>query len=146
VIGLARYSAVRSDLLGDLIAADTGLLQLPCPEASYLGMNRWGMTYEQYDTPSYRRHCRSILEPVLDTVDALHDGGCTLSGVWGVDGSPSCGVNHTCTGYCGGEIHLLADKSIPDARRLAGRGVFFEELEVLLRRRGVQASFHGIDE
>jgi hypothetical protein len=37
-----------------------------CPEFTFLGLNRPPMTYEEYNTPEYRQHCRKILAPVLD--------------------------------------------------------------------------------
>ena len=38
------------------MSEDVGVIQLPCPEATFLGMRRWGMTREQYDVPAFRRH------------------------------------------------------------------------------------------
>lgn len=147
VHGLAGQPAMQSGLVRDLAARDVGIIQLPCPEVTYLGMCRWGMTYEQYDTPAYRRHCRSVLVPVVDTVTALIADGATLTGIWGADGSPSCAVTETCTGYPGGELegpHTPATP--PAAMRFPGRGVFFEELGALLDAAGVDAAWFGLDE
>jgi predicted secreted protein len=139
VHGLACYPGVRADVMGPLIEQGAGIVQLPCPEATFLGMKRWGMTVEQYDTPAYRRHCRDILGPVLDTLVSLVEDGCTIRAVLGVDGSPSCGVEETCSGYEGGEVEeLLAGRILaPCARRSPGRGVFMEEFEAALRSAGL---------
>jgi len=140
VHGLASYPGARTDALLPLIEAGAGIVQLPCPEATYLGMKRWGMTVEQYDTPAYRRHCREILAPVIDTLAALAADGCVIRNVLGVDGSPSCGVAETCSGYCGGEIEQIVDGDAPAQRavRKPGRGVFMEELEEALRSAGIE--------
>jgi predicted secreted protein len=134
VHGLACYAGVRTDVVGPIIERGAGIVQLPCPEATFLGMRRWGMTVEQYDTPAYRRHCREILAPVVDTLSALAEDGCVIEAVLGVEGSPSCGVTTTCAGYAGGELEDAADQ---EAARVPGRGVFFGELRAMLQDAGL---------
>lgn len=147
VHGLADRAAGQTELVSRLVADGIGLLQLPCPEVTYLGMRRWGMTREQYDTPAYRRHCRALLAPVIDTVEALVADGCEVVGVWGANGSPSCGVDRTCEGYEGGEIEYpFAADQAPRAVLVSGRGILFEELQTLLEQAGISPAFHGIDE
>lgn len=144
VCGLGTYASVRTEVIAPLLEGGVGIVQLPCPEASFLGMRRWGMTVEQYDTPAYRRHCRSILAPVVDTLQALVEDECAIEGVFGVDLSPSCGVNKTCAGYAGGE--LTAGAPTPNAVELPGRGVFMQEFEALLETAGLNVPFLGVDE
>lgn len=139
VRGLATCPGVRADVLLPLIEQGVGVVQLPCPEATYLGMNRWGMSVEQYDNPAYRRHCREIIAPVIDLLVALAADGCAIRGVVGVDGSPSCGVTQTCTGYAGGEIEQILDGivSAQHATCGPGRGIFMQELDAALRAAGI---------
>jgi predicted secreted protein len=67
-----------------------GILQLPCPEFTFLGLNRPPMTYEQYNTPEYRKHCREILAPVLNQAKEYQKNGFEITGLLGIKGSPSC--------------------------------------------------------
>ncbi|OIK12437.1 hypothetical protein BIV60_16185 [Bacillus sp. MUM 116] len=67
-----------------------GFLQLPCPEFTFLGLNRPPMTYEQYNTPEYRKHCREILEPVLNQAKEYLKNGYEITGLLGIKSSPSC--------------------------------------------------------
>ena len=144
VRGLACYEGVRGDVISPLIERGVGIVQLPCPEASFLGMRRWGMTVEQYDTPAYRRHCRTILRTTVDTLRALADDDCAIEGVLGVEGSPSCGVETTCGGYTGGE---LEDAVGQHAAPIAGRGVFVEELRAMLAEAGLgDVPFTGVED
>lgn len=83
-----------------------GVLQLPCPEFTYLGLDRKPMTYEEYDNEPYRAHCRKILQPVMEQLQEYVRAGYRLVGIVGIESSPSC-----------------------DFRR----GVFMEELEKLLK-------------
>jgi predicted secreted protein len=48
------------------------------------------MTYEQYDTPEYRKHCREILAPVINQAKEYQHIGYELTGLLGIKGSPSC--------------------------------------------------------
>lgn len=67
-----------------------GILQLPCPEFTFLGLNRPSMTYEEYNTPEYRRHCREILTPVLNQAIEYQKNGFEITGLLGIQNSPSC--------------------------------------------------------
>ncbi len=144
VRGLADYAGVRTEVVIPFIEAGTGILQLPCPEATYAGMRRWGETREQYDVRAYRRHCRRLLEPVVDAVSELVSDGCRIERVIGVEGSPSCGVHLTCAGYTGGELPDHCPTS--PAEMVPGRGVFMEEFEALLSEAGLDIPFEGIAE
>ncbi|MDO8963971.1 MAG: hypothetical protein Q7W30_05685 [Coriobacteriia bacterium] len=147
VHGLADYPGARADLIVPLIEQGVGIIQLPCPEATFLGMRRWGMTRQQYDTPAYRRHCERILGPTIDTLSVLAADGCAIEAVLGVDGSPSCGVDRTCVGYEGGEIEAVFAAGDPPVATDAERsGVFIEVLRSALGAAGLTVSFHGVDE
>ena len=141
VLGLASYPGAITQLVSGLIDGGLGIVQLPCPEATFLGMRRWGMTYEQYDTPAYRRHCREILGPVVDELAAFADVGYTIERAIGIDGSPSCGVATTCTGYTGGEV-----TSIPSCAKTPGRGVFIEVLQAMLAENSLDVPFDAVNE
>ncbi|WP_462412624.1 CD3072 family TudS-related putative desulfidase [Neobacillus sp. Marseille-QA0830] len=67
-----------------------GFLQLPCPEFTFLGLNRPSMTYEQYNTANYRKHCREILKPVLFQAEDYQKNGYEIDGILGIQSSPSC--------------------------------------------------------
>jgi len=143
VHGLARYGAVHPQVRL-LLDEGVGLVQLPCPETAHLGMKRWGMTRDQYDVPAYRGLCRRLAEPVADTVASLVADGCKVVGVWGVDGSPTCGVDRTCEGYAGGDIGRLTEP--PVAVDVAGAGVLVEELQAAFRDRGLEIQFGAVPE
>lgn len=82
-----------------------GVVQLPCPEFTFLGLERPSMTYEQYNNEPYREHCRKILRPVIEQILEYVHCGFEITGILGIKSSPSC--DHS-------------------------RGVFMEELRELL--------------
>jgi predicted secreted protein len=87
-----------------------GFLQLPCPEFTFLGLNRPPMTYEQYNTPEYRTHSREILKPVLQQAEEYVKNGYELVGLLGIQSSPSCDPT---------------------------RGIFMEELSAMFKEKGI---------
>jgi predicted secreted protein len=93
-----------------IIGKGYGILQLPCPEFTFLGMDRPPMTYEEYDTREYRAHCRKIMEPVIEQVHEYIRSGYTIEGILGIQSSPSCDQ---------------------------GRGVFMEEVQSLFQENGL---------
>ena len=105
-------------------------VQLPCPEALYLGLSRWAVTRNQLDVPQFHRFCCDLIEDYVDLLEMLVHEGASLR-VVGLAGSPSCGVITTSSGYTGG-LPCAAEHA-----HVAGRGVFMEELLAELTRRGV---------
>ena len=147
----ARYPGVVPPVLDLLVRKGFALFQLPCPEVSFTGLNRWSAVIEQYDTPKYRRHCRELAVQTVDQLAQYPQYGyrCVLMGI---DGSPSCGIclagsSRDWRGYPGtaslGERYPIA----------AGQGVFMQELLAELRQRGLETppvigvglDIHGID-
>lgn len=90
VVGEARAPGVLPEALAWLQAQGWGILQLPCPEFTFLGPDRPPMDVEGYDTPAYVAHCASILVPVLDQAEAYAAAGFSLEGVMTIRSSPSC--------------------------------------------------------
>ena len=109
-------------------------VQLPCPEALYLGLDRWAVTRNQLDVPEFRRFCQSLITHYADLLEMMARKGATIK-VVGIAGSPSCGVATTSSGYTGGQVHETAHS------RVCGRGIFMEELQAELGRRGM--AFHA---
>ena len=106
------------------------VIQLPCPEALYLGLDRWAVTRNQLDMPEFRRFCRSMITHFADLLEMLAKKGASIR-IVGIAGSPSCGIITTTSGYSGGRVREAQHEHVP------GRGVFMEELLAELERRGV---------
>jgi len=148
VYPLAAVGGIFRDGIASCLEEGCGIFQLPCPEVSYLGMNRWGMTKEQYDHPNFRTHCRDILRYPLVQIQAFARAGYRFAGILGMDGSPNCGVTLTCEGYRGGDLgsaDCLASQ-IASLRLVSGKGVFMEELLGMLLEIGIQPELFAIRE
>jgi len=145
VSGLALYEGVHKEIVYPYIEAGTGIIQLPCPETSFIGLQRWGMSKNQYDYINYRNHCRKILTPMVEQLKEYHRNGYEIEAIVGVDGSPSCGVNFHSAGYTGGMINE-AHKQKNLLHESSGQGVFMEELSVLLEHHKLRIPFQAINE
>lgn len=84
-----------------------GVVQLPCPEFTFLGLDRPPITYDEYDNEEYRSHCHNILKPIIEQILEYRRCGYEITGVLGIQSSPSCDLT---------------------------RGVFMEELQRLFHQ------------
>ncbi|MBN1405450.1 MAG: hypothetical protein JW946_02915 [Candidatus Omnitrophica bacterium] len=145
VEGLATYSGALKSLVTDYINKDYGIIQLPCPETTFCGLQRWGMSRNQYDHPNYRRHCREILIPVVDQIRLYKKSGYAIEEIVCVNGSPSCGLDFSFEGFTGGLVN--SEAANPDVvRKVQKNGVFIDELAKLLKEQGLKVIYKAIDE
>ena len=135
VAGGAVCPGIYSPVVEELRRRGWQLMQMPCPEMTFTGLNRFWAVREQYDTVAHRRHCRRIVEPLAAAIGAHVERGDEVVLI-GVEGSPSMGVRITSSDPARGGRPEWAD----GAPELApGQGIFFEELRGALAERGVEA-------
>ena len=77
-------------MLERLARSGIGLVQLPCPETLYLGMERLPMTRQQYDTPEYRQLCGALAGQWASFLQQLGQRETRVVGLMGIEKSPSC--------------------------------------------------------
>jgi len=129
----AHYAGAVSPVVEALLRRGYQLLQLPCPELAFAGVRRWWAVYEQYDTPAYRAHCRRLAQAIAPLIERHIRRGDEVILV-GLDGSPSSGVRFTSSQpEWGGRPNRPED----DWKNVPRRGIWIEELEAELARRGL---------
>lgn len=137
------------EVLYALIEKDYGIIQLPCPEMAYYGMRRWGHVREQFDNPFFRKHCRKLLEPILEQVQEYVTNDYTINYVFTVNGSPSCGFDFSCSSdqWMG---ELTKWDSLDNIKQFLGYedkpGIFIEELMHMFKENRINTEFIGIRE
>src|SRR5450631_1699332 len=129
----AHYRGVVNPVVDALRSRGYQLQQLPCPELAFAGVRRLWAVYEQYDTPAYRAHCRRLAQAIAPLIEQhLRRGDEVI--LIGLDGSPSTGVRFTSSKPdWGGRPNRPED----DWQIVPRRGVWIEELEAELARRGL---------
>jgi predicted secreted protein len=133
VVGGALCRGVYPPLLEQLRRHGWEIEQMPCPELTFAGMNRFWAVREQYDTLAFRRHCRRIVGAVAGAVCAHLERGDEVVLV-GLEGSPSMGVRVTSS-----DPDRAGRPEWPDGapELTPGRGILVEELLAELAHRGV---------
>ncbi|MDT2850244.1 hypothetical protein P7H60_13905 [Vagococcus carniphilus] len=147
---LAAEDKLRKEVLIKAIEQDIHIAQLPCPEFTLYGPRRWGHVKDQFDNPFYKKHCVSILTPILDEMEAYYKEKSLFDiiGIIGVDGSPSCGVDCTYRSQCW--MGEFSDRESPleddlaSIRRVDEKGVFMAVLEEELKKRHLEIPLVGL--
>lgn len=139
----ADYPAMYLEILQILNKHKIGLVQLPCPETTHLGLQRWWHVKDQYDTPGYRTLCRKLAQPVIDQVKTYRQEGVEVVAILGIDGSPTCGMNKTVSSENWGgrpQYDEHEDLLVP------GRGVWFDELAICFEKEGISLpTYYGLE-
>jgi predicted secreted protein len=137
VNGFAFFPAMIKPLIDILHSNNFGVIQLPCPETTFAGTRRWWYVREQYDTPGYRAHCRTVLEPIVSQVKEYQKEGYNVV-IVGLDGSPSCGVRWSGTSKNWGGPPKIPEEEIAKYPLTEKPGVFVEELTAMIREAGME--------
>lgn len=124
-----------------LLNANVGIIQLPCPELLYLGLDRQAeqsanRTIESEDTRVAVRMneekakilCQSLVDFVVYQIEEYIKNGFEIVGLIGINGSPTCGI----------------ETSWSDDQAVSGRGVFTETLEQSLKKKSISIKQIGI--
>lgn len=110
--GWERAKGAFNEIIQLILENNIAIVQLPCPEFTFLGETRPPMTKQEYDTEEHRKHCREILEIIVKQFQEYLNCGYQIVGILGIQGSPSCDT-------------------------LKDRGIFMEELLERLQKEGI---------
>ena len=128
---------LRIRFLNKAVSNGVQLIQLPCPEFTLYGSQRWGHVSNQFDNVFFRNHCRAILKPILDQMKEYlqHGEMFEVLGVVGIDGSPSCGVDYTCEADWYGSFEGRKDlqEKLDTCKLVRKSGIFMQVLTQMLK-------------
>ena len=131
-----------------LFEENIGILQLPCPETEYYGLRRWGHVKEQFDNCGYRKYVEKIVNSFVDIIKEYINNGYEIVGIYGIAGSPSCGVNLTYSANWEGEISLYKDKEdiVSRVKMINESGIFMEIFKSVLDKNKINIPFYDVDD
>ena len=131
-----------------LFEENIGILQLPCPETECYGLRRWGYVKEQFDNCGYRKYVEKIVNSFVDIIKEYINNGYEIVGIYGIAGSPSCGVNLTCSANWEGEISLYKDKEdiVSRVKMINESGIFMEIFKSVLDKNKINIPFYDVDD
>lgn len=147
VEGLEEFDSVLKELIIFLVENNYGIIQMPCPELTSAGIKRWGKVKEQYNNPFYRQHCRDLTRDLIKQVEDYIENDYTISAVIGVEKSPSCGINESCSAdNWKGNISNLNPNKLNECKFINESGVFIDILKEKFKIKNLEIPFIGIDE
>ena len=139
--GWAYYPGAITNIAHILIDSGYGIIQIPCPELLYLGLDRGcaegtNTTDGKVDTEIGHRMndnrgkglCRKLLEDIFFQVEQYRKHGFETVGIICSNGSPTCGVETTWA----------------DDKKISGPGVLIQLLQEGLKQRGMHVRATGI--
>lgn len=131
-----------------LFEENIGILQLPCPETECYGLRRWGYVKEQFDNCGYRKYVEKIINSFVDIIKEYINNEYEIVGIYGIAGSPSCGVNLTCSANWEGEISLYKDKEdiVSRVKMINESGIFMEIFKSVLDKNKINIPFYDVDD
>lgn len=131
-----------------LFEENIGILQLPCPETECYGLRRWGHVKEQFDNCGYRKYLEKIVNSFVDIIKEYINNEYEIVGIYGIAGSPSCGVNLTCSANWEGEISLYKDKEdiVSRIKMINESGIFMEIFKSALDKNKINIPFYDVDD
>lgn len=131
-----------------LFEENIGILQLPCPETECYGLRRWGHVKEQFDNCGYKKYVEKIINSFVDIIKEYINNEYEIVGIYGIAGSPSCGVNLTCSANWEGEISLYKDKEdiVSRVKMINESGIFMEIFKSVLDKNKINIPFYDVDD
>jgi predicted secreted protein len=76
-----------------ILEEGVGIIQLPCPEFKYLGLDRKPMSKEEYDSKDYRNLCRKLFNSICEDLQKYIESGYDFIGIVGINHSPTCSIS-----------------------------------------------------
>jgi predicted secreted protein len=95
--GWAMYPGINHEVIDILEKHGAGVIQMPCPEMSALGLPRTrpvgDSILKALDTPQGRSHCQELAHSVAETIAEFQRNGYKVAAILGGDvESPGCAV------------------------------------------------------
>lgn len=148
VIPYAREMKVFKPFIEICFDENIGILQLPCPEKSLYGLKRWGHVKDQFEHPGFINPAKESLKRFIDEIKEYIANGYEILGVYGIKGSPSCGVSLTCRGDWCGEASNYKDLEDIKSRvsMVEEMGIYMELFKQLLEENKIFIEFIDIED
>jgi len=166
--GGASHPGAQVQALRELLQTECGIIQLPCPETSawggidkkliwmpMMGFRRMWSLFAPLALPLFRVWTRFNYslqaERVTREIQRMIHAGIEIVSITGIDGSPTCGVNHSLDMRACFAYHATVDTEKLTSRSYngflyqkalrKGKGLFMEILEKKLRCRDMTIPF-----
>lgn len=83
---------LREEILKVLIDKNLSIVQLPCPELTYQGLERNSIYPGTPEAEEYEKYCEELLAPIISNIKEYKKNEIEVAGIIGIDTSPSCSI------------------------------------------------------
>lgn len=120
---VAKCPGAVKEFLEFCLENNYGIVPIDCPQLMFEPLKREPETKEFYDNKESRKVSRQVIEKVIKQIKKYQRNGFQVCGIFGVEGSPTCGAVKT-------HIRNNDGKSVS----VNEPGIFFEELDKALNK------------
>ena len=109
-------------------------MPIDCPQLMFEPLDRESETKEFYDNKKSRKVSKEVAKKVIEQIKLYQKDDYQVCGIYGVEGSPTCGAVKT---------HVRNNEG--ESVSVEGPGIFFEELEKLLKKNNLSIGIYDWD-
>ena len=139
--GTADFPGTNNEVLKLLIQSDAGIVQMPCPELLCLGLDRGNIHGSEspiivensrirklLSSAASVKKIKNLVNHLIIQMDEYKKNGFEISGIVGINRSPSCGI----------------DTTSMNNKEVTGEGVFIKALREEMEKRNIHTKIIGI--
>ena len=131
---VAKCPGAVGDFLDFCVKNNYGIIPIDCPQLKFEPLQREPKTKEFYDNKKSREISKKIANEVVKQIKLYGKNNYQVCGIYGVEGSPTCGAIIT---------HIKNSKG--DAVSVKESGIFFEELKKVLDKNKLSVKIYDWD-
>lgn len=131
---VAKCPGAVKEFLEFCLNNNYGIVPIDCPQLMFEPLSRKPKTKEFYNNKKSRKISQAVAKKVIEQIRLYRKNNYKIGGIYGVEGSPTCGAVRTHIKNNEGET-VSAEKS----------GIFFEELEKALHNNHLSVKIYDWD-
>ncbi|MCK5211796.1 hypothetical protein KAJ89_03780 [Candidatus Parcubacteria bacterium] len=131
---VAKCPGPVKEFLKYCIKNDYGIVPIDCPQLKFEPLIRDPETKEFYDNKTSREASREVIGRVIEQIKLYQKNNYKVCGIFGVEGSPTCGAIKT---------HIRDENG--ESASVKEPGIFFEELKKVMDSAGLSVDIYDWD-
>ncbi len=131
---VAKCPGAVKEFLEFCVKNNYGIIPIDCPQLMFEPLNRKPQVKEFYNNKESRKVSQTVAEKVVEQIKLYRKNNYKIEGIYGVEGSPTCGAIKT-------HVKDKKGKSVS----IEESGVFFEELKKVLKKNRLSVRIYDWD-
>jgi predicted secreted protein len=131
---VAKCPGAVKEFLNFCVKNNYGIVPIDCPQLMFEPMDRRPETKEFYNNKKSRKISETVAKKVIEQMKLYRRNGYKIEGIYGIEGSPTCGAIKT-------HIKNKEGKAIS----VEESGIFFEELGASLEKNRLSVKIYDWD-